>query len=222
MKIYLVRHGQSELNQSCEDGGSDVIHNEMLVNLTEKGREQAERAGKALADIVKDKTIRVFTSPYNRAKQTAEIVMNTAGLSGISIKEDDMLIEFRYGLYQSTYTDEERLKKYPGRFKETLETRSKMNRFFTPFYLGDSILDVETRCVNFINRMEIENIKKPVDCVIIVAHGGMIKSFIKAYARLGMQEFENLGFPENCSIQLLENDEYKGFIYGKACIDKID
>ena len=66
MKLYVVRHGESENNEKkCWTGWQDP-------RLTEKGRQDAERAGRVLSGIPFD---RVISSDLCRAVETAEIVV---------------------------------------------------------------------------------------------------------------------------------------------------
>ena len=65
MKIYLVRHGESVDDiEDCYGGIADF-------SLTEAGQKTAEK----LADKLKDSEIKIlYTSPYKRAFETAEII----------------------------------------------------------------------------------------------------------------------------------------------------
>lgn len=66
MKIYLVRHGQSEGNlKNLWYGSSDLP-------LTELGREQARLAGQKLRDVTFSAC---YASPLSRALDTAKLVM---------------------------------------------------------------------------------------------------------------------------------------------------
>lgn len=63
MKLYVIRHGQSETNlRRCFTGWSQV-------NLTQQGIEDAKRIRPLLKDISFDK---IFASDLTRAMQTAE------------------------------------------------------------------------------------------------------------------------------------------------------
>ena len=66
MKLYLIRHGQSEANQKKIHGGG------LDVPLTEQGRAEAKSAGNLLKDIPFDK---VYTSDLIRAMETADIAL---------------------------------------------------------------------------------------------------------------------------------------------------
>ena len=66
MKLYLVRHGESESNLKKIHGGW------LDVSLTEQGKQDAASAGRLLRDIHFDK---VYTSDQTRAMQTADIAL---------------------------------------------------------------------------------------------------------------------------------------------------
>ena len=60
--VYLVRHGEVEGNRTD-------------VNLTPRGRTQAETAGAALANLLAvGDTVRVYHSPVTRVKETADLM----------------------------------------------------------------------------------------------------------------------------------------------------
>lgn len=65
-RVIIVRHGQSSYNTEKRiQGRTDVS------KLTEKGRNDASKVGKALSNILFNA---IYSSPLQRAKQTAEIV----------------------------------------------------------------------------------------------------------------------------------------------------
>lgn len=84
--IYIIRHGQTELNsRHALQGRSDHP-------LDEIGIEQAKEAAVLLSSVQFDK---VYSSPLQRAVQTAEIVA-----PGVAALLDDRLIEMDYGPYE--------------------------------------------------------------------------------------------------------------------------
>ena len=86
--IYVIRHGQTALNRAhALQGRSDAP-------LNDEGVGQARMAGRLLAE----RGIRfshVFSSPLQRAVQTAELVA-----PGIPVQCDERLIEMDYGPYE--------------------------------------------------------------------------------------------------------------------------
>jgi broad specificity phosphatase PhoE len=86
VELLLVRHGESEGNVAATDArlaGAEVIEvpaRDADVNLSDTGQEQAKALGVALARIAEEaRPDAVVSSPYARARQTAEIAVETAG-----------------------------------------------------------------------------------------------------------------------------------------------
>lgn len=81
-EIFILRHGKAEdLNE--------VIHSsDFDRNLTPDGKEKIERLGKFF-NLLKEELNIVLSSPYNRAKQTAEIFINN-----ILPKPDLKIVDF--------------------------------------------------------------------------------------------------------------------------------
>lgn len=69
MKVYLIRHGQSEANIKHYFGG------QMQVELTEEGRKQAKKLGEIIQGIHFDK---VYSSDLHRAIDTQKIALHEA------------------------------------------------------------------------------------------------------------------------------------------------
>jgi broad specificity phosphatase PhoE len=83
--VYLVRHGQTPLNES------DVLRGLADPPLNETGRRQAERLGAALGPRG---LAAVAASPLLRARQTAQPAAERAGLE---VAVDDCLLDRDYG-----------------------------------------------------------------------------------------------------------------------------
>ncbi len=66
MRIYVIRHGESETNRQRTWCGW------MDVSLTDSGRDDAQKAGKLLEGISFDK---IYSSDLKRAVETAQIVI---------------------------------------------------------------------------------------------------------------------------------------------------
>ena len=67
MKIYLIRHGETEWNKECR------LQGQTDIELNEYGRELAAITSEALKDIPFEI---IFHSPLNRAEETARILKN--------------------------------------------------------------------------------------------------------------------------------------------------
>ena len=84
--IYIIRHGQTELNNKR------VLQGRSDYPVNTHGIAQAKEAARQLRDIHFD---RVLSSPLTRAIQTAEIVV-----PNITPNIEDRLIEMDYGPYE--------------------------------------------------------------------------------------------------------------------------
>lgn len=88
MKIYITRHGQTNLNKA------HLMQGRTDEPLNQTGAEQAENARKALGGIHFD---RVYSSPLQRAITTASII---GGVHQSQIITDDRIIEADFGPYE--------------------------------------------------------------------------------------------------------------------------
>lgn len=94
MRIYLIRHGETDWNLEGKLQGREDIA------LNENGIRQAMICGQAFAG---KKIKAVITSPLIRAKRTAEIIAQSIGLSEVIVEEG--LIERDFGVLAGTTYD---------------------------------------------------------------------------------------------------------------------
>ena len=86
--LVLVRHGESQWNlENRFTGWIDVP-------LTDKGREEARRAGEKIRQLHFDQA---YTSVLQRATETLDIVLKVIGQEGIPVAYDQALNERHYG-----------------------------------------------------------------------------------------------------------------------------
>lgn len=92
-RLYYIRHGLSELNlQGLFAGHTDTP-------LTDEGRRQALQAGKDNKDLSIDM---IICSPLQRAKDTARLFAEGAGLDPSIIQLNDLLLERNFGSLEVT------------------------------------------------------------------------------------------------------------------------
>ena len=146
MKVYIVRHGESETNlQKKWTGWLDV-------ELTDKGIEDAKKVTPVLKDIVFDK---VYASDLKRAKKTAEIA-----LPNYKFETSSLLREIDVGNFAGkplsiydTLTPEEKELNLKNAFKD---------------FGGESVEDLTKRVETFIKELETKDFNN----VAIFCHGG--------------------------------------------------
>lgn len=150
MLLYLVRHGETDWNLQRRIQGSTD------VPLNDTGRAQAKRAGELLSNRTWDA---VVASPLSRAFDTASIIAAEVGLPEPTT--DSRLVERAYGDAEGLEISEVD-RRYPG------ETH-------VPGREGRE--DVAARALDAL--IEIAE-AHPDKAVIVVTHGGLIRSVLHA------------------------------------------
>ena len=174
MKIYYVRHGQTDWNLAKKMQGGETER-----PLNEMGIQQAKDTRKELENVKYDLIIR---SPMHRAEQTAEIINQDRNIPTII---DERVRERKLGELEGHEITEE------------MENRIWDYDLNYQIPNGESLHDFEKRILDF-----FDDLKKKYDdkTVLIVAHGGVAK-VIKAHL-YGMPKGKNLSGVkmENCEI----------------------
>lgn len=145
-QLILVRHGQSEGNVAAEaaqrDGLEriDVPARDPDVTLSETGREQATAVGRWLAALAEDERPEVvWTSPYRRARETAEIALEVGGLD-LDQRVDERLRDRDMGV-----TDMLTAAGIRAAYPEEAERRDWLGKFYYRPPGGESWADVALR-----------------------------------------------------------------------------
>jgi broad specificity phosphatase PhoE len=167
-RIWLVRHGQSQGNvarDEAQQAGSLTIAidtRDVDVPLSELGHEQAEATGRWFAELPKDDQPEVIlSSPYLRARQTAEAICN-AGRLAAKIKIDERLREREFGVFDRLTTLGIR-EKYP----EEADHRKMLGKFYHRPPGGESWADVILRLRSALNTINLHYCNRRV---LVVCH----------------------------------------------------
>ncbi len=182
-KLVLVRHGQSIWNlQNRFTGWIDVP-------LTEKGKEEAYKAGELLKDI---RFHVAYTSALTRAQETLRIILEVIGLN-IPIIKDQALNERHYGALQGMNKDEAR-KKWGAEIVH-LWRRS----YDIPPPEGESLKDTAARTIPFLQRAILGDIRAGNN-VLVVAHGNSNRSIVMYLEKLSPEEIIKVELPTGTPI----------------------
>ncbi len=93
--LYLIRHGQTEWNREGR------VQGHLDSPLTALGRDQARRAGLALAPLLEDEPpFLLLTSPLGRAAASAALVVEALGQQLADRRVDDRLKEVSWGRWE--------------------------------------------------------------------------------------------------------------------------
>ena len=168
--LWLVRHGQSQGNVAREAADA-AGHHEIAIDvrdvdvpLSELGHRQAEATGRWFGSLAEDQRPEVIlTSPYLRARQTAEAICAAGGLSGPTrLVIDERLREREFGVFDRLTTAGIR-NKYP----EEAAHRSMLGKFYHRPPGGESWADVILRLRSALNTINLHYCDRRV---LIVCH----------------------------------------------------
>ena len=151
MKIWITRHGQTELNLK------KLMQGRVDEPLNDTGRNQAKAARAQIGDIKFDA---VFASPLDRAVETASIL---GGVDRSQVITDDRIIETDFGKYD--------MKSY-YRMGIPMILYWALPEIFPAPKTVETIESMAARSRSFLNDLQ----EKDYDNVLIVCHGGIIRA----------------------------------------------
>ena len=187
MKIYLIRHGETDLNkQKRLQGQSDIELNEL-------GRELAKVTGQALKAVEFDY---VFSSPLARAMETARLVV---GEREIGIIKDERIQEISFGEYEG-------LSYHPENY--TVSDPDFINFFKAPDKYkvpagGESFEEIIKRTGEFWKEIA-EGPKYQDKTILISTHGCALKAILANIRKTPIAKFWGEGVHRNCAVTIVE------------------
>jgi 2,3-bisphosphoglycerate-dependent phosphoglycerate mutase len=213
IRIYLVRHGQSEANLDKRVNANLPDHR---VELSPEGHRQAGAAGDFLArTLTHDARIRILCSPYTRTRQTSEGIEQALTARGLRFdkREAIELREITFGLFDGI-ADEDLPKLFPREYDHYEKHKRFEGEFFAPMPLGESRVHVADRVKGVfgtILRDAALQRDEPVDSFIVVSHGVTIRCFRMQWMHYPWEWSERERNPSNCSVQLIEGRGGAGY-----------
>ena len=181
MKLYLVRHAQSESNIGIYTGKSTNIV------LTKTGIEQAKRLGmffrKKHIDII-------YCSKMIRAIDTLKEIK--LYLKNVPIIYTKKINERHKGIYDNK----------PKQFKKAVE-KSGLNEFEFRPPKGENLSDIEKRAKNFLDFLKRKHSK---DTVLVIAHGYFLRVLINSIFGFHIREIQYFNL-HNAGVSYFEIDK---------------
>ncbi len=219
MRIFLVRHGESEGNVNQALYRTKADH---AIELTERGREQAREAGRAIDNFVFGEgpiynpfsaRFRVWVSPYTRARQTAdELLEEMHPMSIIDRREHLLLAEQQFGALDGIAGEEVR-DHFPHIADAYDRALEHGGRIFARPWGGESRFDVCTRVHQAFGTFHRDFEKHGIRDLIIVAHGTTIRAFVMMWLHHPYEWFEEEPNPLNGSVRLIDHGKDCGYIH---------
>ncbi len=159
MRIFLVRHGESEGNSEKRFIGANGKY-----ALTEIGQEQAKNAARVLKNYELGNNFRLFTSPTIRALETAGVISK---ILSVDYLVEDRLKEIDLGEMEGK-TEVEVGSEYAEIIRKFSEKPSECE-----IPGGESIPQVQQRVLSFI----YDRLDETTD-LVLVAHDIVIRTFL--------------------------------------------
>ena len=169
-ELVIIRHGESAGNAAAAEAnaaGAEVIvvdRRDADVPLSPVGIEQARALGSVLRPLVTDgRCTRVWSSPYVRARETAEYALGAELASGIVV--DERLRDRELGVLDLLTT-----LGVQSRFPLEAERRRWLGKFYHRPPGGESWADVALRLRSFLSDLAAD----PADRGVIVGHDAVV------------------------------------------------
>ncbi|GAB5369103.1 hypothetical protein AAMO2058_001376600 [Amorphochlora amoebiformis] len=222
-RIWLVRHGESMGNIHPSMYRTTPDHK---IQLTARGEDMARKAGKELRKSFQKLFenshdmgyCRMWVSPFARTRATAEGILEEAGEWISDVKESPFLVEQDWGLFEGSGMDDAQ-EHGSNEFKRLQKLRDHQGKFWARMPMGESCFDVCTRVSNLFGAVTRDRSPKwfkgrdAIENIVVVSHGVTIRAFVMMWCHYSPEWFEINENPPNCSIQLVEDAEHRGYIF---------
>ena len=189
--LILVRHGESEWNRAGR------IQGQVNSPLTDLGISQARAISDYLSGIFLNQELEIYSSPLERAIQTAQIIVKGIDHLSSEVIIEERLNDFNLGEISGTYGWD----KVAEIFPEQAQLRLQDPMRFHPSG-GESGAEFEARLRSLMEELEGEDTTK-----LLVSHG-IVNKFIRGiYKNISGKEMINLGESQNTIYCLEHGDE---------------
>ena len=182
MKIYFVRHGETDWNKERK------IQGQVDIPLNEFGRHLARETAKGLRDVPFDVC---FTSPLGRARETAQIILQGRD---VPILEDKRILEMNFGVLEGKCCS-----------KEGWDVPDSFQMFFDdPVHYqapegGEDFQAVRKRTGDFLNWLFAQEQYRD-GTVLVTTHGAAMAGLLNNLKKKPLAEYWGVGVHKNCGV----------------------
>jgi 2,3-bisphosphoglycerate-dependent phosphoglycerate mutase len=226
--LVLVRHGQSEWN------ALNMFSGWVDVDLTEKGRAEATRAGQLLAEhgLLPD---RLYTSVLRRTITTAQIMLNAAERHSVSVRRSWRLNERHYGALQGLNRAEVRQKYGEEQFAlwrrsynvspPPIEPDSRFSQRHDVRYAHinggpstECLADVIARLIPYYTDVVVPDLRDG-KTVLIAAHGNSLRALVKYLDSVSDEDIVEVNIPTGVPLRYDFDADFKPLVAGGVYLD---
>lgn len=181
MKIYLVRHGETDWNQA------GLLQGQTDIALNAQGLEQAREAAERLKEVPFEIA---FCSPLIRAKRTAETII---GDRKITLTTDERLRELNFGPWEGVDI---------RTIKDAASQPFTNPGSYIPPEGAESFAQLYKRSGEFVDQVLLP-LEGTYETVLVVAHGGVNRSILNPVLNIPVDDFWRMHMG-NCATAILE------------------
>ncbi len=222
-RLWLLRHGESAGNVArdrAEAAGAetiDVSGRDMDVPLSPRGEAQARAVGEWFgAEAAEGRPTVVLSSPYLRARQTAQHIVQSAGLG---LAADAFFVDERLREKELGSLDRLTRAGIVARFPQEAALRTELGKFYYRPPRGESWADVVLRLRSVVTHLEQRH---PGERVMIVAHQVVVlclRYILEQLDEAQILAIDRRGDVANCSLteyRLTARDHLELRFYNEA------
>lgn len=167
-ELYIARHGQTDWNAEGR------LQGQVEVPINALGQAQARRNGRYLRNTLGERAqaFRYLASPLGRACETMRLIREEIGLPPEAFATDDRLVEVGFGDWQGSTMAELRQTDLDGIKRRKADKWA----FLPPGERGESYAMLAARVWPVFEALD--------GPTILVAHGGVTRSFLALYAKV--------------------------------------
>lgn len=202
MKLYIVRHGETNWNKERRVQG----HTDIPLN--DYGRHLAEETARGMKNIRIDMA---YTSPLSRARETAQIIL---GDRDVPLYDEERIKELSFGSYEGLCCSGEN--REPG--------SDEFNKFFTDTenYVspedGETVAELFKRTGDFLKEIcTREDLKEKH--ILVSTHGAAMTALLNHIkGNMSAADFWRDEVPPNCSVTIVEVQDGRAKIVEQGVI----
>ena len=182
MKVYFIRHGETDWNKEGR------LQGRVDIPLNTQGRHVAELTYEALKEVPFDVA---FTSPLMRACETAEIILRGRD---IPIIKDERIIEVDFGIYEGIKKSD---------WDENIINFFRKSELYVPKGDGEALESVLEREGAFLRELFINPMYQK-STVLVSTHGAALSGLLTVIKGNPVAKFWAGGLHKNCGISIVE------------------
>lgn len=187
MRLYIIRHGETEWNVLRRfQGRSDIP-------LNEEGRRLARITSEALGQVP---FTRIYTSPLKRAYETAMIIK---GARDIPVIVESRIIEISFGEYEGLCCGKENYNIPDPEFMNFFDKPEA----YRPPAGAEGIDQLKARTADFlweiVHNKDMEN-----DTILVSTHGAALRGLLSNINNVAIRDFWKGGVHKNCAVTIVD------------------